>query len=40
MIYRDPNDLAKILLLAGFEKKKIKIIFEPLKIHMVALCQK
>ncbi|MFH0906683.1 MAG: hypothetical protein ABIC36_00075 [bacterium] len=40
MIYREPEDLIKILLTAGFKKSKIKIVSEPLKIHMVAICQK
>lgn len=40
MIYREPSDLLNILLAAGFDKTKIKIVYEPLKIHGVAICQK
>ena len=40
MIYREPEDFIRILTEAGFPKEKLKIICEPLKIHMVAICKK
>lgn len=40
MIYREPTDLMHLLLAAGFEREKIKIIYEPLKTHGVAFCKK
>jgi len=40
MIYREPADLMKILLVAGFDKDKIRIVYEPLKTHGIAICQK
>ncbi len=40
MIYREPADLLRILVASGFDKGKIKIIYEPLKTHGVAICQK
>jgi len=44
MIYRRPQHLARILYDGGFNgifgSEKIRIIFEPLKLHMVAICSK
>ena len=40
MIYREPADLMHFLLAAGFEREKVKIIYEPLKTHGVAFCKK
>jgi len=40
MIYREPQNLIGILLAAGFKCDNIKIIQEPLKTHIVAICQK
>jgi ubiquinone/menaquinone biosynthesis C-methylase UbiE len=40
MIYRSPRKLAKLLIKGGFNSKNIKIIYEPLKIHEIAICQK
>jgi hypothetical protein len=40
MIYKEPKDLIDMLFNAGFKKDKTKIILEPLKTHMVAICQK
>ena len=40
MIYRTPEDLIDLALAAGFEKNKIKIIYEPLKIHAVLIARK
>ncbi len=40
MIYRSPKKLAELLIKGGFNSKNIKIIYEPLKIHEIAICQK
>jgi len=40
MIYRPPQELADILLEAGFLKENIKVVYEPLKIHGLAIAQK
>ncbi|MFH1656619.1 MAG: methyltransferase domain-containing protein [Candidatus Nealsonbacteria bacterium] len=40
MYYRNPADLSKILELSGFDIKKGKIIFEPLKCHIIAVIKK
>ena len=40
MIYRTPEDLIDLALAAGFDKDKIKIIREPLKIHAVLVAKK
>ena len=40
MIYRSPQELADILLEAGFLKENIKVVYEPLKIHGLAIAQK
>ena len=40
MIYRSPKQLASILIEAGFRVEYLKIIYEPLKIHGVAIAQK
>ena len=40
MIYRDAEDLLKILEVAGFSKTHCHTLYEPLKIHTVILAQK
>ena len=44
MIYRRPQQLARILYDGGFngifDGEKTRIIFEPLKLHMGAICSK
>ncbi len=40
MVYREPKDLIRLLSAAGFEKSKMRIILEPLKTHIVAVCEK
>jgi len=40
MIYRKPEELAKILSLGGFSLKKCSFYWEPLKIHYVGECKK
>jgi len=45
MIYRWPRALARILVNGGFNEKlgggeRIRIIYEPLRLHMVAVCSK
>lgn len=40
MYYRMPEDLSKILKESGFSTKKGKIIFEPLKSHIIVLIRK
>lgn len=39
MVYRSPVDLAKILIAAGFDSDEIRLVVEPLKIHLLALCK-
>ncbi|MDO8601465.1 MAG: class I SAM-dependent methyltransferase family protein [bacterium] len=40
MIYRKPDELGDILVKAGFSIDKIRIVYEPLKIHGLAIAQK
>ena len=40
MVYREPGDLIKILVAAGFDKNNISVTLEPLKIHFVAVAIK
>ncbi len=40
MIYRDEKQLANLLIKGGFEPSKINLIYEPFKIHGIAVCQK
>jgi hypothetical protein len=40
MIYRKPEELAKILSLAGFSLDNCTFYREPLKVHYIAECKK
>lgn len=40
MIYRNNKDLRKLAVEAGFDKNKIKIYYEPLKIHAILIAKK
>jgi 2-polyprenyl-3-methyl-5-hydroxy-6-metoxy-1,4-benzoquinol methylase len=40
MIYRSPKELAKVVIKGGFDSKNCEIIYEPLKIHGIAICKK
>jgi len=40
MIYRNGEQLVSLAIKSGFDSKKIKIIYEPLKIHAVLVAQK
>jgi SAM-dependent methyltransferase len=40
MVYREPHELGEIISRGGFGPKNIAIIYEPLAIHGIALCQK
>ena len=40
MIYRTPEDLADLALAAGFDRDKVRIVCEPLKIHAVLIAKK
>lgn len=40
MIYRDGKKLAELAIRAGFNPEKIKIIYEPLKIHVIIIAEK
>ncbi len=40
MIYRSAEDLAKLLLEAGFSHDKMKVMYEPLKVHTVIVAEK
>lgn len=39
-IYRTSPELAEIMIRAGFSTERIKIVYEPFKIHALAICQK
>jgi len=39
MIYRNPKQFAEILIEAGFNPQSVRIIYEPFKIHGLAICQ-
>jgi len=38
MIYRHPKEVAKIMVASGFSPEKIKLISEPIQIHVIAKC--
>jgi len=40
MIYRFPKQLADVVVQGGFDPQKFEIIYEPLKIHGMAICRK
>ena len=40
MIYRSGNDLINLALKAGFQKEKIRVFYEPLKIHAILVATK
>lgn len=40
IIYRSPNEFAEIIIKGGFAPERCEIIYEPLKIHGIAICQK
>ena len=40
MIYRDENELADLLIQGGFAPENIQIIYEPFRIHGIAVCRK
>jgi SAM-dependent methyltransferase len=40
MIYRSPEQLADVVVKGGFDPQKCEIIYEPLKIHGIAICRK
>lgn len=40
LIYRSPQELAEIIIQGGFSPEYLKIVYEPLKIHGVAIVQK
>lgn len=40
MIYRNGSDLKRLAIEAGFDKDKIKIFYEPLKIHAILVAEK
>ena len=40
MKYRKPKNLAWLLSKSGFSADKIKILLEPLKIHIIAIAKK
>lgn len=40
MYYKEPRELYKILLQAGFDYKNVTLIIEPLKIHTIAIANK
>lgn len=40
LIYRQPDELAKLLIKGGFSSKNLKLKYEPLKIHCLAIAKK
>ena len=40
MVYRTPQQLAEVVIKGGFEPKNCEIVYEPLKIHGIAICKK
>lgn len=40
IIYRSPEEFSKIIIEGGFDPKYCQIIYEPLKMHGLAVCQK
>jgi hypothetical protein len=40
MIYRDEQEFADLLIEGGFAPEKIQIIYEPFRIHGIAVCRK
>jgi hypothetical protein len=40
MIYRFPDELADVIVQGGFNPKSYEIVYEPLKIHGIAICRK
>lgn len=40
MIYRSPRELARIIAKSGFKPENCEIIYEPLKVHGIAICRK
>jgi len=39
MIYRNPHKFAEIMIEAGFGPRSVRIVYEPFKIHGLAICQ-
>lgn len=40
MIYRTPEQFAQLMTRAGFKPEQIRIVYEPLKVHFVAIAKK
>lgn len=40
MIYRTPEQFAQLMTHAGFKPEQIRIVYEPLKVHFVAIAKK
>jgi len=40
MIYRSPQELGEVLTKGGFENKKVSLVYEPFKIHGIAVAVK
>jgi len=40
MIYRSPKKLSEIIIKAGFKSENCEMIYEPFKIHGIAICRK
>ena len=40
MVYRTPQQLAEVVIKGWFEPKNCEIVYEPLKIHGIAICKK
>jgi hypothetical protein len=40
MVYRSPEQLADVVVKGGFDPQKCEIIYEPLRIHGIAICRK
>jgi len=40
MVYRSPKELSEVVIKGGFNPKNCEIVYEPLKIHGIAICRK
>jgi 2-polyprenyl-3-methyl-5-hydroxy-6-metoxy-1,4-benzoquinol methylase len=40
MVYRSPKELSEVIIKGGFNPKNCEIVYEPLRIHGIAICRK
>jgi hypothetical protein len=39
MVYRNPYEFSEIMIEAGFNPRSVRVVYEPFKIHGLAICQ-